>query len=178
MRNKRIAEVGMLAALALILGWVDSMIPLSSALPGLKLGLANLAVVIALYRLGIWHAAAVSAVKVLLSAMLFGGLSGLLYSAAGAAFSLAVMIALKPIRQVSAAGASAAGGAAHIAAQFVVAALLTSTPAVLGLMPPLLAVGTLTGTLLGITALVVMKRLPQKIFSAGNGRKGDAINEK
>ena len=163
MRAGKIAAAGVLAALSLILGWVDSMIPLSSAVPGLKLGLANLAVVIALYRLGIWHAAAVSAVKVLLSALLFGSVSGLIYSAAGAAFSLLVMIMLRRLPVLSPVGVSAAGGAAHIAAQFAAAALLTSTPALLRLMPPPFAVGTLTGALLGFGALLVMKRLPAAV---------------
>lgn len=163
MRAGKIATAGVLAALALILGWVDSMIPLSSAVPGLKLGLANLAVVVALYRLGPWHAAAVSAAKVLLSALLFGSLSGLIYSASGAAVSLLAMILLRRLPSLSPVGVSAAGGASHIAAQFAAAALLTSTPALLRLMPPLFAVGTLTGALLGLTALLVMKRIPQAL---------------
>ena len=108
MRTKRIAAAGMLAALALILGWLDSLIPLTSALPGLKLGLANLAVVFALYRLGTWSALWVSAAKVLLSALLFGGLSGLMYSAAGAVLSLLVMIVLYRLPQLSPMGVSAA----------------------------------------------------------------------
>ncbi len=178
MRTKRIAEAGLLAALALILGWIDSMIPLSSALPGLKLGLANLAVVIALYRLDIRYAAAVASVKVLLSSLLFGSVSGLMYSAAGALVSLVVMILIKRLPSVSAIGASAAGGAAHIAAQFVVAALLTSTPALLRMLPPLLAVGTITGSLLGITALAVMKRMPVTSPSLSSIRKGSVSNEK
>lgn len=168
MRTHKIAAVGMLTALALILGWLDDILPLSSALPGLKLGLANLAVVFALYRLGIAHAAAVSTAKVLLSALLFGGISGLMYSAAGAAVSLLVMIMLKRLSQLSAVGVSAAGGAAHIAAQFCVAALITSTPAVLQLMPPLLAVGTLTGAALGLTALLVMERIPDYLPKGGS----------
>ena len=163
MNTGRIAAAGILAALALILGWIDSMIPLSATVPGLRLGLANLAVVIALFRLGIRHAAAVSATKVLLSALLFGSVSGLMYSAAGAAVSLTVMVLLSRSSSFSPVGVSAAGGAAHIAAQFAVAAFLTSTPALLRLMPPLLAIGTLTGAALGLTALLVMKRIPGQL---------------
>jgi len=178
MRTKRIAEAGLLAALALILGWIDSMIPLSSALPGLKLGLANLAVVIALYRLDIRHAAAVALVKVLLSSLLFGSVSGLMYSASGAMVSLGVMVLVKKLPSVSTVGSSAAGGAAHISAQFVVAALLTSTPALLRMLPPLLAVGTVTGSLLGIAALAVMKRMPEIPPLPSSIRKGSNSNEK
>lgn len=168
----------MLAALALILGWVDHLLPLSSALPGLKLGLANLAVVIALYRLDIWHAAAVATVKVLLSALLFGSLSGLMYSAAGAAVSLAVMIALYRIPVLSPVGVSAAGGAAHILSQFAVAAVITSTPALLRLMPPLLAVGTFTGALLGFAALLALRRIPERLpgLSSAQGGNTDESN--
>lgn len=171
MRANKIAAAGMLAALALILGWLDNLVPLSSALPGLKLGLANLAVVFALYRLGVWYAVSVSAAKVLLSSLLFGGLSGLLYSAAGAAVSLAVMVALFRIPAFSPVGTSAAGGAVHIAAQFGVAALLTATPELLGLLPPMLAVGTLTGALLGLAALLVLKRIPDQIPDRSQAKK-------
>lgn len=172
MRTGRIAAAGVLAALALILGWIDSMIPLSSVVPGLRLGLANLAVVIALYRLGTRHAAAVSATKVLLSALLFGSVSGLMYSAAGAAVSLTVMSLLRRSPRLSPVGTSAAGGAAHIAAQFVVAAFLTSTPALISLMPPLLATGTLTGAVLGLTALLTEKRIPDSAFGCSNNSRG------
>ncbi len=177
MKTQKIAAAGTLAALALILGWIDHMLPLSSALPGLKLGLANLAVVVALYRLGPWHSAAVAGTKVLLSALLFSGVSGLMYSAAGAALSLAAMLLLHRFSAFSAVGVSAAGGAVHIAAQFTVAALVTSTPSVLRLMPPLLAVGTLTGALLGLTALLTMRRLPQ-VLSGSPSTKGDSVHEK
>lgn len=175
MKINRIAQTGVLAALALILGWVDSMIPLSSALPGLKLGLANLAVVAALYRLDTGCAAAVSAVKVLLSALLFGSVSSLMYSAAGAAASFGAMVALRRLPSVGPVGASACGGAAHIAAQFAVAALLTSTPALMRLMPPLMAVGTLTGSLLGMTASALLRRLPDSggELSCGRERGGN-----
>ena len=172
MRTGRIAAAGILAALALILGWIDSMIPLSSTVPGLRLGLANLAVVIALYRLGVGHAAAVSATKVLLSALLFGSVSGLMYSAAGAAVSLIVMALLFRLPALSSVGVSAAGGAAHIAAQFAVAAFLTSTPALFGLMPPLLATGTLTGAVLGLTALLAEKRIPVSLSSGTKNNRG------
>ena len=172
MRAGKIAGAGVLAALALILGWIDSMIPLSSAVPGLRLGLANLAVVMALYRLGVRHAAAVSATKVLLSALLFGSVSGLMYSAAGAAVSLTVMALLSRSSALSSVGVSAAGGAAHIAAQFVVAAFLTSTPALLGLLPPLLATGTLTGAALGLTALLVLRRIPERLRISPNASRG------
>ena len=172
MKTNKIAAAGMLAALALILGWIDHLLPLSSALPGLKLGLANLAVVIALYRLGIWQAAAVTTVKVLLSALLFGSMSGLMYSAAGAIMSLAVMAVLYRLPGLSAVGVSAAGGAAHIMAQFAIAAIITSTPALLRLMPPLLAVGTVTGALLGLAALLTLRRLPDELFQFNHSKGG------
>ncbi len=173
MNAKKTAVAGMLAALALILGWVEHMLPLNPAIPGLRLGLGNLAVVSALYLLGPLPAAAVSAAKVLLSALLFGSVSGLMYSAAGAAVSFATMLLLHRLDHLSPVGVSAAGGAAHIAAQFAVAALATSTPALLRLMPPLLAVGTLTGALLGLAALLTLRRIPAALpglFLAKGGR--------
>ena len=176
MKANRIAAAGMLAALALILGWIDNILPLSSTLPGLKLGLANLAVIFALYHLDPWHAAAVSATKVLLSTLLFGSISGLIYSASGAVFSFVVMLLMMHLPRLSVVGVSAAGGAVHIIAQFCAAAMITSTPAVLRLMPPLLALGTLTGALLGIAALLTMNRMPAMLPGLSYS-KGERKNE-
>ena len=159
MRARKIAELGLLSALAIILGWVEHMVPLLPSVPGVKLGLGNIVVVLALYRFGKKEAAAVSAVKVLLSALLFGSVSGLVYSASGAALSFLTMCLLYKNEKLTPIGVSAAGGAAHVIAQIAAAILLTSTVQLWRLIPPLLAVGTLTGALSGAVALMIQKKL-------------------
>ena len=95
MKSRRIALIGLLVALALVLSYLESLVPLSFAIPGIKLGLPNLVIVFALYRLRWPTAAAISLLRVLLVALLFGSALSLAYSAAGAAFSLLVMCLLK-----------------------------------------------------------------------------------
>lgn len=159
MNVKKTAELGILAAAAIILGWVEHLLPLVPSVPGIKLGLGNIVVLLVLYRHGGREAALVSAAKVLLSALLFGSVSGLLYSASGAVFSLAAMLLLYKRKAFSPIGVSAAGGAAHITAQILAAMLLTLTSRLWTLTPPLLAVGTLTGALNGLITSLVIKRL-------------------
>ena len=159
MSARRPALLGMLLALALVLGWVEHLLPVFVSVPGVKLGLANIVVVFALYKLGRGSALLLSCAKVLLSAMLFGGLSGLLYSAAGAALSYLVMLLLHRRKSLSPIGVSAAGGAAHVTAQLGVAILLTATPGIWRFLPVLMAVGTVTGALAGLVAALVLDRL-------------------
>ena len=88
METRKIARMGLLTALALILSYVESLIPAFVAVPGVKMGLANIVVVFALYTLGPGEAAIVSIIRVLLSSLLFGSILSLSYSAAGAVISL------------------------------------------------------------------------------------------
>lgn len=155
----KLTVCSMLTAAAIVLGWVEHMLPVSIGIPGVKLGLGNIVIVTALYILGIKEAAAVSAAKVMLCALLFGGISGLMYSAAGAAVSLAAMLCVYRCKNVSIVGTSALGGGAHVCAQVLVAMAVTSTPQLWRLLPPLLAIGVLTGTLTGVLALITSKRL-------------------
>jgi len=163
-RSLPMAQYSLLTALALILGWVEHMIPVSRAAPGIKLGLANIAVVIALYLLGRKAAAIVSILKPLLSAALFAGLSGLIFSLSGAAASLCVMLILHRTdlsrrNRISAVGVSAAGGAAHVAAQVCAAMILTGTFALWRMLPLLLVCGGAAGAVNGGLSIAVIKRI-------------------
>ncbi len=161
MKTKTIAELGLLTALAIIFGWVEHMVPLLPSVPGVKLGLGNIVVVLALYRFGKKEAAAISAAKVLLSALMFGSVSGLIYSASGALMSFIMMCLMHNKKAFSAMGVSSAGGAAHIAAQIFVAVMVTATPQLWRLVAPLLAAGTLTGALNGWLTILLLKKLPK-----------------
>ena len=171
--TKRLTLTAMLTAAALILGWLEHVVPVTGSLPYIKLGISNIAVVIAVYMLGTGSACALVAAKVILSAILFGGFSGFLYSAAGGAASLAVMLLLSRLKAVSPIGVSAAGGALHMAAQVAVAAMLTSTGRIFWLLSPLLAVGTLTGAVTGVACTLVLRGIKKL---GGKGIEGNGEN--
>lgn len=158
MKNK-VAMFGVFTALALIFSYVEAMIPINFGIPGVKLGLANLIVVIMLYK-GDWKDALFIAVaRIVLSGFIFGNLFSILYSLAGGLLSLLVMILLKKTNVFSIAGVSIGGGAAHNVGQLLVAMFVVQTYQVGYYLPVLLIAGVLTGALIGIVALEVVKRL-------------------
>ena len=111
--TRRMARYALLTALAMVLSWLESMVPVSAAAPGVKLGLTNLVVIFALYRMGLRAAAAVSLARVGLVSMTFGNAYSFAYSLAGAALSLAVMALLRRTGRFSILGVSVAGGVSH-----------------------------------------------------------------
>lgn len=150
-QSKYVAIPGLLAAAAVLLGYVEFLIPVVPPISGIKLGLGNIAVLLALRMLPSSRIAlGVMLAKVTVCALLFSGIGGLPYSLAGGVAGWAVMALLCQCRQLSSAGISAAGGAVHMAAQVTVAVLLTSTAEVFSLLPLLMAIGTATGFLNGI----------------------------
>lgn len=158
MKNK-VAMFGVFTALALIFSYVEAMIPINFGIPGVKLGLANLIVVIMLYK-GDWKDALFIAVaRIVLSGFIFGNLFSILYSLSGGLLSLLVMILLKKTNVFSIAGVSIGGGAAHNVGQLLVAMFVVQTYQVGYYLPVLLIAGVLTGALIGIVALEVVKRL-------------------
>lgn len=162
--SKKVTVAALLAGLAVLLGYVEFLIPVVLPIAGIKLGLGNIAVLLALRSSGSEHTAAgIMLTKVLISAALFSGMGGLPYSLAGGVTSFLSMAVL--CRQsgdgkgkLSAAGISAVGGAVHMAAQTAIAAWLTSTSEVLSLLPLLTTVGTLTGLLNGVIVNMVERR--------------------
>ena len=150
---------GVFTALALIFSYVEAMIPINFGIPGVKLGLANLIVVIVLYK-GDWKDALfIAAARIVLSGFIFGNLFSILYSLAGGLLSLLVMILLKRTNAFSIAGVSIGGGAAHNVGQLLVAMFVVQTYQVGYYLPVLLIAGVLTGAMIGIVALEVVKRL-------------------
>lgn len=157
--TSRIAVSGVLAALALILSYVESLIAIPFAVPGIKLGLANLVIVFALYRLDYKYAAMIQIVRVALAAFLFSGFSGLIYSLAGAVLSLVVMIILKLNIELSAVTISVCGAITHIIGQMAVAAVVTDIKAIMFYAPYLLAASLITGAIIGIVANILITRI-------------------
>ena len=161
-KNKRIALLGVLAALAIVLSYLESLIPPLVSIPGVKLGLANIAVMLALYKLGMKEAAVISLVRNIVVFLLFGGLIALFYSIAGAILSLAVMYLLKRFTPLDELGVSVSGGVCHNIAQIAVAIFAFSTPSLVLYLPILILSGTVAGTAIGICSAIIIKKIKLK----------------
>ena len=153
------AYFGVFTALALIFSYIETLIPFSFGVPGIKLGLANLLTVILLYKRDAKEALLLSVVRIILSGFLFGNLFSIIYSLAGGILSLFVMAMLKKAGTFSVMGVSAAGGVSHNVGQLLVAMAVVETYRVGYYFPVLLAAGIVTGLLIGIVANEVLKRL-------------------
>ena len=163
MKNK-VAFFGVFVALALIFSYVEMLIPIQIGIPGVKLGLANLIIVIMLYKTTAREALLLSVTRVLLSGFLFGNMFSILYSLAGGILSLAVMALSKKTGGFSVIGVSIAGGVSHNMGQLAVAAFVVETARVIYYFPLLLIAGVLTGFLIGVVSRETLKRLPAEIF--------------
>ncbi len=159
-RNKRIAYRGCLLALALILSWLESLIPVFYGIPGIRLGISNIVTVYTLYRLSAKDACFVSLGRILLSALLFGNVMTMIYSLAGAACSLIVMLPAKSIPKLSAMGVSVLGGLFHNVGQVVMAAFLFRTGGLMTILSVLLPIGAAAGAVIGILAGILIRRVP------------------
>ena len=158
MKN-RVAYFGVFTALALIFSYIETLVPISFGIPGVKLGLANLIIVIALYKIPLREVYVLSIVRVLLSGVLFGN-----YSLAGGLLSLTVMALLKKAGGFSVIGISIAGGVCHNIGQLVVAMIVVETFAMSYYMPVLLVAGLITGFLIGVVADQVLRRISNIMF--------------
>ena len=162
--SRKIAYGGIFAALALLMGYVEAMIPLP--LPaGVKLGLSNVVVVLCLYTLGGRAAFGISLVRVVLAALLFKGFLSFWYSCAGALLSFAVMVLAKRSGHFSIRGVSMLGGVSHNVGQLIIAMLVVETYAVGYYLPVLLITGLITGTLIGIAGREMLKRIDRIVLS-------------
>ena len=149
MNVRRLTKMALLCAAALILGWIDSLIPLVPSVPGIKLGLSNLVLLYAVFYLSPFETVCIMLVKVGLSSLLFGNAVGALYAIAGGVLSVAVMLLLHRIKEISVITVSAFGGILHILGQIGVGVLLLGFRPMLVYAPWLLVSGLLTGLLLG-----------------------------
>lgn len=186
---RRTVELGLLLALAMILSYVESLLPLSFGIPGIKLGLPNLIVLLLLYESmgsddadageqertrcvkvfsqGEREALLVNGLRIILSGFLFSNLYAILYALAGAVFSFAAMYVGRWIKRFSIVGVSVLGGVFHNIGQLLVAMVVVETFAVAYYVPFLLVAGTVTGALLGLTGRELLPYM-QRI-----GREGE-----
>jgi len=151
-KSRRVAYYGIFAALAILMGYVETLIPIPMPVPGIKLGLSNIVVLLALYCMGGKEGFAISVVRVAVSALLFRGFAGFWYSLAGASLSFLVMLPMSKSRRISIIGTSVAGGVAHNIGQITVACLVLGRGVVLYLLPVLMVSGVITGIAIGVAA--------------------------
>jgi len=155
----KVAYFGVFTALALIFSYVESLIPIHFGIPGVKLGLANLIIVIALYKMSIKEAYILSIVRIVLAGFMFGNLFAILYSLAGGMLSLGVMCILKQTDKFSIFGVSMAGGVFHNIGQLFMAMIVLESISIGYYFPVLLISGLVTGFVIGLISNEMMKRL-------------------
>ena len=156
----RLALMGLLTALGLIIGYIEFLIPIPLGIPGVKPGFANIVIVWALYSLELWEALMIIGMRIFLSGFLFGNFSMILYSLAGAAVSFLCMCLAKKSGLFSMTGVSMIGGVMHNMGQLLVAMAVLETVSLVYYGPVLLAAGVITGLLIGIVTGEVKKRIP------------------
>ncbi|MBQ2992079.1 MAG: Gx transporter family protein [Clostridia bacterium] len=170
MRNKsaqRIALSGLLTSLMLVFGLIERQFPITAAVPGVKLGLANSVLLYSLYMLGIKQSFILMLLKALMSWLIYTNLNAMFYSLGGGLLSLLAMIALMRVKGVSIIGVSALGAVFFNVGQILVAVVMLNTPQLIVTYLPILMVsGVVTGVLTGVVAQMVMKHLK----SMGNVR--------
>ncbi len=159
MKTKKIAIYGLLIALAFIFSYIDSLIPFPFGVPGMKLGLANLVVLAALYSLGVKESFVLSIVRIILVGFTFRALSMLAFSLAGGILSWLMMVLFKKNNWFSIVGVSIIGGISHNVGQIIVAIFYVSNIMIIYYLPFLLVSGVITGVLIGILGSMVVNRL-------------------
>lgn len=156
--SKKIATTAVFTALALIFSYIEAVLPLNLGIPGVKLGIANIVIVAALYQLGIKEAVGISIIRVFIIGLLFGNIVSLIYSLSGAVLSLAGMILCKKLK-LSVIGVSAIGGTLHNIGQLIAAAVMLRSSALVYYLPVLLIAGLITGILIGLVSLPIIKNI-------------------
>ena len=157
-KGKNIALFGMMVALAFTFSYLESLIPFNFGIPGVKLGLANLVVVVALYTMKPSEAFFIAVVRIFLAGLTFGNVYSLAYSLCGGILSFAVMALVKKTK-LSIIGVSMLGGICHNIGQIVVAAIVMETARIAYYLPVLLVAGLATGLLLGIVSKLIIDRV-------------------
>lgn len=159
-RTSKLTIAALMAALALIFSYIEVLIPFNFGIPGIKLGIANLVIIVALYYLGTRYALLINVIRILIGGLLFSGVFGMLYSMAGALLSMLVMVLVKKCGLFSVTGVSMAGGVTHNLGQLLVAAFLVSNLKIFVYFPVLVISGVVSGAVIGILAYLVLKKLP------------------
>ena len=159
MKTQKLTVMALTTAIALVLSFIESQIPAFVAVPGVKMGLANIAIDYALYRLGWKEAAIISLIRVVLVSLLFGSAASFLYSLAGAVLSLLGMALLKKTGKFTEIVVSVAGGVLHNIGQIAMASIILETDALRYYLPFLLVSGILAGVVIGLISGILIRRI-------------------
>ena len=152
--KQKTAYLGLFSAVAIILGYVESLVPVFAGIPGIKLG-----VLFILKKYSFREAALVSLVRILVIGFMFGNLFSILYSLAGAALSMTVMTIMLEKTSFSLIGVSVAGGVSHNIGQLVIAMLILHSSSVFLYAPALLVAGVAAGIVIGELTSEILKRV-------------------
>lgn len=163
MKTSKVAQLGVLTTLALILSYVESLVPVIVGIPGVKLGLANLVIVFILYRMTVKDALLVTLMRILLSGFLFGNMMSIIFSLVGTLFSIGIMWILKKWDDFSVLGVSVAGGCMHNLGQLCVSAFVVQTTRLIYYFPVLMISGIVTGLLIGILVNLMLRYIPEDL---------------
>lgn len=162
MRNKKTSKValeGMFVALAFLLAFLESLLPISLGIPGVKLGLANLVVMVTLFIIGPLEAFGISMVRIILAGFTFGSMASLIYAMAGGLVSYIIMVLAYHSKLFSVKGVSILGGVFHNIGQILIAMVVVSDSRLLFYLPVLILAGTITGYLIGLLADLMIKNV-------------------
>lgn len=159
--TRKIAYMGMFIAVAMVFSYVESLIPVNIAVPGVKLGLANLVTIVVMFKIDVRSAWVISLIRVVLSALLFGNLSIMVYSLAGAVLSLLVMTLCMKLKIFGLLGTSILGAVSHNAGQIIMAAILMKSGNIMLYIPVLCISGTIAGICIGLAGAVLVRNLPK-----------------
>ena len=157
-KTKNVALFGMMVALAFTFSYLESLIPFNFGIPGVKLGLANLVVVVALYTMKPAEAFSIAVIRIFLAGLTFGNAYSIAYSLCGGILSFVVMLLMKKTK-LSIVGVSMMGGISHNIGQIIVAAIVMETERIAYYLPVLLVAGLATGLLLGIVSKLIVSRV-------------------
>ena len=163
MKTKKIAYLGLLVALAFIFSYIETLIPINIGVPGAKLGLANLVIIVALYTIGERNAFLLSMVRIVLVGFTFANLASMLYSLAGGILSFLAMCIAKRSGKLSTTGVSVVGGVFHNVGQILMAIWVVKTASLVYYLPVLIIAGLASGVAVGILGAMVTKRVKKVV---------------
>ncbi len=167
---RQITSIGIMAAVGIVFGYIEFLLPLPIGIPGVKIGLSNIVTLISLFLLGIPESICILLIRVGLSGLLFGNTFALLYSAAGALVSFCAMIIIKCTKRFTCVGISVIGGIMHNMGQLFVAAIVVKQIKIVYYLPVLFVAGLITGTIIGIVSAQIIP-LVQRVFYSERDRQ-------
>jgi heptaprenyl diphosphate synthase len=159
MKTKNIVYSGIFIGIAMLAGYIEHTLPINIGIPGVKLGLANAATIIAMSVLGKKEAVLITELRIILTIFLFGKLFAMIFSISGSVLSLIAMILLKKTKKFSNVGISVAGGVMHNIGQITAAAILLHTKAIIYYLPVLIIAGVAAGIIIGILSQIIINRV-------------------